>query len=199
MRSAASHGLTTVERAALIGLARAAIADRLLADGTLDRVLRETELTPSLKTPRGAFVTLRTQASDETSGKGPLRGCIGTMTASDPLYRAVIRSAQSSAFEDPRFSPITASEVDEITIEISALTPLAAVDGPETIVVGRDGVQLEKDRHRAVFLPQVATEQGWDTTTLLENLCVKAGLPRNAWKGARLEVFQAEVFAEAAN
>jgi AmmeMemoRadiSam system protein A len=121
------------------------------------------------------------------------------MTANDPLYRAVIRSAQSSAFEDPRFPPITESKLDEIWIEISALTPPIAVEGPEAVVVGRDGVQLEKDGHRAVFLPQVATEQGWDTTTLLENLCVKAGLPRHAWKNANLEAFQAEVFGEAGN
>jgi AmmeMemoRadiSam system protein A len=199
MRPTTSHGLTTVERETLVGLARAAIADRLHGDGVLDRALRETELTPSLKTPRGAFVTLRTRVTDGTSGKGPLRGCIGTMTANDPLYRAVIRSAQSSAFEDPRFPPITESKLDEIWIEISALTPPIAVEGPEAVVVGRDGVQLEKDGHRAVFLPQVATEQGWDTTTLLENLCVKAGLPRHAWKNANLEAFQAEVFGEAGN
>ena len=199
MTPTASHELTTVERDTLVALARAAIADRLHGDGALDRALRETELTPALKTPRGAFVTLRTRVADGTSGKGPLRGCIGTMTANDPLYRAVIRSAQSSAFEDPRFPPVTESQVGGITIEISALTPPVAVDGPEAVVVGRDGVQLEKDGHRAVFLPQVATEQGWDTTTLLENLYVKAGLPRNAWKGATLEVFEAEVFGEAGN
>ncbi|MDX1387737.1 MAG: AmmeMemoRadiSam system protein A [Acidobacteriota bacterium] len=186
--------LSPRERRTLLTLARAAIADRLVRDGSLDRALVEIELTPALETPRGVFVTLREGATDKT--KGQLRGCIGSMSPTEPLFRAVIRSARSSAFDDPRFDPIVAEQLPKIRLEISALTPLVSVEGPEAIVPGRDGVQLAKDDHRAVFLPQVATEQGWDTRRLLEGLALKAGLPRDGWRGARLETFRAEVFGE---
>ncbi len=188
--------LSSGERATLLRLARVAISDRLLGDGALDRALREIEITPALDERRGVFVTLREPG---TSGaKGQLRGCIGTMTATEPLYRAVIRTAQCSAFEDPRFDPIDAATLARVRVEVSALTPLVTVEGPEAIVPGRDGVQLARDDHRAVFLPQVATEQGWDTRNLLENLALKAGLSRDGWRGAKLETFRAEVFGEEA-
>ncbi len=186
--------LSPGERRKLLELARAAIADSLTGDDHLDRLLEEIELTPALENARGVFVTLREGATRED--KGQLRGCIGCMSATEPLYRAVIHSARSSAFEDPRFDPIVAAQLAKIRLEISALTPPVPVDGPEAIVPGRDGVQLAKDEHRAVFLPQVATEQGWDTRQLLESLALKAGLARDGWRGARLETFRAEVFAE---
>ena len=58
-------------------------------------------------------------------------------------------------------------------------------------------MHLEHGTSSAVFLPQVASEQGWELTELLENLAIKAGLSRDGWRDARPEIFQAEVFGEA--
>ena len=186
--------LSAEERRTLLGLARVAIADRLRADGSLDRALQEIQITPALGQHRGVFVTLREPGHAGSPGR--LRGCIGSMTPSEPLYHAVIRSAQSSAFEDPRFEPIGSTQLPELRLEVSVLTPLVTVDDPEAIIPGRDGVQLSRGDHRAVFLPQVATEQGWDRRGLLENLAQKAGLSRGSWRGATLQTFRAETFGD---
>jgi AmmeMemoRadiSam system protein A len=125
-----------------------------------------------------------------------LRGCIGYMGSREPLYRSVIDVARKSALEDPRFSPLAADELPGVRIEISALTPMRPVAGPEAIVVGRHGVQLVQGARRAVFLPQVAPEHGWDRAALLEHLARKAGLPADGWRGGQFSVFEAEVFGE---
>jgi MEMO1 family protein len=144
---------------------------------------------PSLDRPQGVFVTLRR--------RGALRGCIGQMTPDRPLRVLVGRMALASAFEDPRFPKVTASELKDIEIEISVLTPFRPVAGPAGIVVGRDGVLLEKDRRSAVFLPQVAVEEHWTRDEMLDNLCVKGGLAAGCWRaGAKLSTFQADVFKE---
>lgn len=144
-------------------------------------------LGPRLGSPGGAFVTL-------TKG-GRLRGCIGFIEAIEPLARAVAENGRSAAVRDPRFPPVAPGELPEIEIEISALTPLEPVAGPEDIVLGRHGVVLVKDGRRAVFLPQVAVEQGWDRETMLTQLAVKAGLEPDAWRhGAEFLVFEADVF-----
>ncbi|MBU2502439.1 AmmeMemoRadiSam system protein A, partial [bacterium] len=129
--------------------------------------------------------------------RGQLRGCIGHMAEDIPLGQVVGAMAIQAAFNDRRFQPVTARELEDLDIEISVLTPFRAVSGPEAVVVGRDGVVLRKGGRSAVFLPQVATEQGWDRDTLLDQLSLKAGLPADAWRsGAQLSVFQAEVFGE---
>ncbi len=139
---------------------------------------------------RGAFVTLRKG--------GELRGCIGHMAEDMPLCAVVGEMAQRAAFADARFPPLRRQELPLVTIEISVLTPARHVPGPSAIVVGRDGVILRKRGHSAVFLPQVATEQGWDRETMLAHLAAKAGLDPDAWRsGAELLTFQAEVFGEA--
>ncbi len=90
--------------------------------------------------------------------------------------------ALQAAFHDPRFDPVAAAELPRLTIEISVLTPARPVAGPADVVPGRDGVVLRKGGRSAVFLPQVATEQGWDRDTLLTQLARKAGLPGDAWR-----------------
>jgi AmmeMemoRadiSam system protein B/AmmeMemoRadiSam system protein A len=138
---------------------------------------------------RGVFVTLTRHKR--------LRGCMGNILGTHPLAEGVAVQASVSAFDDPRFPPVSQDEMDEIDIEISVLTPLASVAGPDEIEVGRHGVMLEKRGYRAVFLPQVATEQGWDRDTFLSQLCRKAGLGPDDWRsGAKLEVFEAQVFGE---
>jgi AmmeMemoRadiSam system protein A len=105
--------------------------------------------------------------------------------------------ALQAAFGDPRFSRVGANELKDIEIEVSALTPMKPVSGAADVRVGRDGVMLQKDGRSAVFLPQVAGEQGWNREEMLDNLCLKAGLPAGCWaRGAKLATFQAEVFAE---
>jgi AmmeMemoRadiSam system protein B/AmmeMemoRadiSam system protein A len=174
------------------------------AKGALLRLARETlerwfetggtvplprDLPAATRRPQGAFVTL--------FKAGELRGCIGHMAPDQPLAAMVQAMALAAAFEDPRFAPLAADELGDVEIEISVLTPLAPVAGPEAIVVGRDGVQIRKDGRTAVFLPQVAPEQGWDRTALLENLCRKAGLAADAWKsGAHFWTFQSLHFRE---
>jgi len=190
--------LSPLERTLLLALARTAIQDHFHDDGSLDRFVPTMKITPPLEEPRGAFVTIRESVAKGRTGTGRLRGCIGTVEPQEALYRCVIQNAVRGAFEDPRFPPLQPSELPRLTIEISALTPLQEVRRPEEIVPGRDGVHLEQGSNRAIFLPQVATEQGWGTQELLENLALKAGLAQHGWKEANLLVFQAEVFGDGA-
>ncbi len=149
------------------------------------------DITPSaaMQSPRAAFVTLKKQ--------GHLRGCIGDIFPQRPLYKSVILNAIHACVNDRRFEPVALDECDDLTIDISALTPPSPVESSDQIRIGIDGVVLNKDGHSAVFLPQVAPEQGWDLDQTLTHLSQKAGLPADAWKeGASFLVFQADVFSE---
>jgi AmmeMemoRadiSam system protein A len=142
-----------------------------------------------LERPGGAFVTLHNH--------GELRGCIGHLDASEPLGTVVPRCAVAAGTTDPRFLPITPSELEQLEIEISLLGPLEPISGPEEIEIGRHGLVVELGWQRGLLLPQVATEWQWDAETFLAQTCHKAGLPRDAWKrGARMWRFAAEVFSE---
>jgi AmmeMemoRadiSam system protein A len=177
--------LTSAERHELLWLARESIHATL--HGTASPGCRA--LTPALDAPGAAFVSLHQQHR--------LRGCIGTLTAERPLYRTVAQMALSAAFDDPRFPPLTKSELPSVQIEISRLSPLVPAS-PEEICPGRHGVCMTQGDHRGVFLPQVALEYHWDRETLLRELCRKALLPPDAWRhpGTALTLFEAEVFGE---
>ena len=139
---------------------------------------------------RGVFVTLKK--------RGGLRGCIGRMIPDQPLHELIGAVALQSALEDPRFKAVTMDELKDLEIEISVLTPMTPVSGAEQIVVGCDGVMIRKGGRSAVFLPQIAPEQGWGRDEMLEHLCLKAGLAPGSWReGAELLTFQAVVFGEA--
>jgi AmmeMemoRadiSam system protein B/AmmeMemoRadiSam system protein A len=143
----------------------------------------------AMKLQRAAFVTLKENSQ--------LRGCIGDIFPRQPLYKSVISNAINAGVNDRRFMPVTEAECNDITIEISALTPPAPIDSPDKIRIGIDGVVMKKNGSGAVFLPQVAPEQGWDVSQMLTQLSLKAGLPSDAWKeGASFLVFQADVFGE---
>ncbi len=143
----------------------------------------------AMKKPRAAFVTLKKNEQ--------LRGCIGDIFPQRPLYQSIIINAINAGFRDRRFSSLSDTEVNDITIEISALTAPEPVDSSDEIRIGIDGVVLNKDGHSAVYLPQVAPEQGWDLEQTLTHLSLKAGLPADAWKeDASFLVFQADVFGE---
>lgn len=184
-RDSASAPLGPADKKVLLAFARETISRIFLTDTVpLARGFNE-----NLQQPRGVFVTLKK--------KGELRGCIGRIIGDEPLCKLVGAMAVQAAFNDRRFQPLAADELNDTNIEISVLTPMKKVAGATDIVVGRDGVLLSKDGRSAVFLPQVATEQGWNREELLDNLCLKAGLAAGSWKtGAQLSTFQADVFSE---
>jgi len=137
----------------------------------------------------GAFVTIL--------HAGELRGCLGRLNVHLPLAQLVVDLAQSVADSDPRFDRVRPDELPDITFEISVLTPEREVESVDAIEVGRHGLIVEQGRNRGLLLPQVATEHGWDRDTFLDHTCLKAGLLPGAWRrGARLFVFEAEVFGE---
>jgi AmmeMemoRadiSam system protein A len=179
-------------------LSETARADLLrLARGTLEAHFRG-EPPPRLASdraetfgqPMGLFVTLHR--------RGELRGCIGTLAPTGDLTRVIAEYALRAALEDPRFPPLRAEELAECAIEISVLSAPEALEKPEDLEVGRDGLILELRGRRGLLLPQVATEWGFDGLRFLAEVSRKAGLPPEAWRDpqARVWVFRAEVFSE---
>lgn len=131
--------------------------------------------------------------------RGNLRGCIGELEARDRIYDSVMRNARNAAFSDPRFPNLKAAELPEISIEISVLTPPSPISSLSQFEPGKHGIILRKHGHKAVFLPQVAPEQGWNREETVTHLAVKAGLAPTAWQeDANFEVFEAIVFGEEA-
>ena len=139
----------------------------------------------------GGFVTLRK--------RGMLRGCIGYILPIEPLQDTIAKMAVSAATQDHRFPSVSLDEMKEIDIEISVLSIPRRVQSVDEIVMGTHGVIVRRGGRQGVFLPQVATETGWDRETFLENLCAgKAGLPKDAWKDKDTEllIFTAQLFEE---
>lgn len=139
----------------------------------------------------GAFVTLR-RASD-----GELRGCVGQLESDEPLVRIVAAMAVAAASRDSRFEPVAAGELLSLRVEISVLSPLAPIE-PHAVEVGRHGLAVRLRERRGVLLPQVAVEHAWDRETFLAQTCLKAGLPKDAWRqpGIGISGFTATVFGE---
>jgi len=139
----------------------------------------------------GCFVTLNTAS-------GELRGCIGSIESPEPLGDNLRRNALNAAQRDPRFPPVEPHELPSLSIEVSVLSKPSQIGSAEEFEVGRHGIILELGQYHAVFLPQVAPEQGWNRETTLQYLSRKAGLPPDAWKHpqVRFSVFEAEVFGE---
>jgi MEMO1 family protein len=148
------------------------------------------KITPNMCREMGVFVTLHKD--------GRLRGCIGEILPTRPLYIAVMNQTINAALHDRRFHQIQIEELPSVELEISALTPPKPVSSYKDIVIGRDGMIISKNGYSAVFLPQVAPEQGWDLAQTLTHLSQKAGLSSGAWKkdSAKFTVFQAIVFNE---
>jgi AmmeMemoRadiSam system protein A len=144
----------------------------------------------ALMQERGAFVTL--------TKKGQLRGCIGNVSAMQPLCHTVRDVAVLAAVKDRRFSRVTPQELGELEYEVSVLSPLRRVMDIRQIRVGRHGLMVKKGDYEGLLLPQVAIEQHWDRNTFLEETCRKAGLPPGAWRDEETDifVFSALVFGE---
>ena len=182
-----AFALTGEERAQLLQIARKSI-DYELARKT-DLPYDSTKMSPALQQHCGVFVTLHKG--------GKLRGCIGNLIGFLPLYRLVANMAKLAAFEDPRFYPVKESEMKDIDIEISVLSPLRKIQSIDEFQLGRHGIYIIKGEHRGTFLPQVAEETGWTKEEFLGHCARdKAGLAWNGWKDAELYVYEAIVFGE---
>jgi AmmeMemoRadiSam system protein A len=181
----AAGDLAAEERDALLRAARESIASHFRR-----RRPQLPEATGALAEKRGAFVTLHRRDGD-------LRGCVGLMRSNGSLLETVARMAVAAATEDGRFEPVTEAELEDLTIEISALGPLEPIR-PEDVEVGRHGLLISYGGRRGVLLPQVPVEHGWDRETFLAHTCWKAGLPEDTWKkpGVELLGFTAAVFGE---
>ena len=171
------------DRARLLALARAALEAQVRGDHA-PAVPADLNLAAS-----GVFVTIHC--------RGDLRGCLGTLDGRERLADAIRRLAADVCRHDYRFAPIRKGELNFLTIDLSVLTPPARVANPLDIVVGRDGLIIEKGSRRGLLLPQVAPEHGWERETFLAQTCIKAGLPPDAWqRDAVIYRFEAEVFGE---
>lgn len=144
----------------------------------------------ALKEPGAAFVTLKS--------RGQLRGCIGQLKPTMPLYRSVLEMTVSSCSADRRFTPVKPEELPGIHLEVSVMSPFVKVNGIDEIEVGRDGLHLSYNGRSGILLPQVPGEQGWDLDAYLKGIARKAGLPEGIWEkeGAELYRFTAQVFSE---
>jgi len=179
--------LNKIEQAELLKVAQTTL-EQYLVDQTTPTVGVQN---PFLEKPLGAFVTLR---KDEK-----LRGCIGRFEPNQPLWQIVQQMAIAAATEDRRFSPVTATELPQIKIEISVLSPRRRIKSAAEIEIGKHGVYLQKGNRSGVFLPQVAAENNWDKEMLLKQLCIsKAGLPPGCHTDPATELytFTAQVFEE---
>jgi AmmeMemoRadiSam system protein A len=176
--------LTEAEQGTLLRMAREA-----LEEGVRHHPLPEVEeLSGALQEPGGAFVTLYKG--------GRLRGCIGYVEPLKPLHVTVRECAVAAAIRDPRFEPVSVKELPSLRLSISVLSPIADI-APDQIEVGRHGLLVSQGALRGLLLPQVAVEWKWGPERFLEETCLKAGLPADAWRhGARLQAFTAQVFEE---
>ena len=181
--------LSTEDKEALLKLARKTLEYYLNKGVKPSPADLGIEISKGMQRIMGAFVTLTENRE--------LRGCIGEIFPKRALYEAVMDHAIDSGVSDYRFSPVTISELPGLKFEISALTEPYSVQSYNEIVLGRHGIVIQKNGLSAVYLPQVASEQGWDLKTTLSELSLKAGLPSDAWKeGASFLVFEAIVFSE---
>jgi AmmeMemoRadiSam system protein A len=191
-----SEQFTQEQGQTLLDLARATLIQKLGGDQSkipedLDERLKE----PVFDQKLGTFVTLHIH--------GNLRGCIGSLTGEEPLRNNVRNNAMNAALHDPRFPPLTSRELEEVDIEISVLTRPQPFkySSPQDLLnwlrPGVDGVILKKGMAQSTFLPQV-WEQLPQAEAFLSNLCLKAGLPRDAWKQGDIDImtYQVQSFSE---
>ena len=174
------------DRRALLAAAREAIAAHLAG-----RAAELPRASGALAQPAGAFVSLHRRKD------GELRGCIGQLRAEGPLLDAVAHMAVAAATQDERFAPVSAAELDALSIEVSALSGFEEVR-PEQVEVGRHGLLVRSGERRGVLLPRVPVDHGWDREGFLAQTCRKAGLAADAWTrpGTALQAFTATVFSD---
>ena len=146
-------------------------------------------VTPRMRQRMATFVTLKIA--------GRLRGCIGSLTPVEEFYRSVHGNAVNAALDDPRFPPVTAAEVPRLEVDVSILSPIRDIAALDEFRLGEHGIIIQKGLARAVYLPEVAPEQGWTVEETLASLSMKAGLAPDAWRrGAAFKVFESVVLSE---
>jgi AmmeMemoRadiSam system protein B/AmmeMemoRadiSam system protein A len=175
------------EKSELLALARKSVEYAVKEKKAYEPAASSTE---ALNQERGAFVTIKKS--------GELRGCIGYTSAMKPLYMTVRDTATLAALRDPRFPPVSASELGQLDYEISVLSPLRRVLDVREIKVGQHGLLMKNGNFEGVLLPQVPVEEHWGRQTFLEETCAKAGMPTNCWKDENTDIFRftAVVFGE---
>lgn len=183
----ADYELSDSDKKTLLEAARYTL-ESFLATREINELVTESRM---LNMPGAAFVTIRTKDGNE------LRGCKGEILPTKPLIQAVQSTAISSAISDPRFVEVSASELPHLRLEISVLKPLKKVSVKE-VEVGRHGLLITKGRNIGLLLPHVPLLYNFNKVQYLEQLCLKAGLHKNAWKDkdAVLHGFEAIVFEE---
>lgn len=140
------------------------------------------KLTDKLKVKTATFVTLKEH--------GMLRGCIGSLAPVESLYESVHDNAINASLRDPRFNPVAPAELGKLEVHISILSPIRDIASLDEFKIGEHGIIMEKGMYRAVYLPEVAVEQGWTKEETLSSLSEKAGARPDAWKaGAKFKVF----------
>jgi len=171
----------------LLKIARSTIEEYLLHQRAPE--FNTGDYSTNLLSPAGAFVTL--QKNDA------LRGCIGQFKPDQPLYKVVRNMSISSSTRDYRFPPVTPDELPDIHIEISVLSPMKKIESIDEIVLGKHGIYVVQGSRSGTFLPQVATQTGWDLESFLGHCAKdKAGIGWDGWKDADIYVYEAFVFGE---
>ena len=177
----------------LVKAARRAVTE-LLSNG--NRIKLESDLEEKFSFNSGVFVTLNNPAG--------LRGCIGFPMPEKKLSHAIIEGAIAAATEDPRFPSVKTNELNDITFEVTVLTPPMEIivteptEYLEKIKVGRDGLIIKHSFSSGLLLPQVPVEYGWNVEEFLQHTCEKAGLARDTWKNenVKIEKFEGIIFKE---
>lgn len=184
------------EGSKLIEMVRKNIEKYLRKNEVLDKYEIDEKIQKYTKKKRGAFVTLKTS-------QGKLRGCIGRPYPDKNLIDVLI-DCSVSATKDPRFSPVSESELGDIRIEVTVLTEPEEIDinsieeAEEKIEIGKHGLMIIGRGYQGLLLPQVPKEHGWDIIDFLNHSCMKAGLPGDSWKDSNVKImrFEGQVFEE---
>ena len=185
--------LSDSDGAILVKTARKAVTE-FLSNG--NRMKMEADLEKKFSFDSGVFVTLNKY--------NVLRGCIGFPMPEKKLSHAIIDGSIAAATEDPRFPAVTTKELDDITFEVTVLTPPMEIDVSDPIEylskikVGRDGLIIRHSFSSGLLLPQVPVEYGWNVEEFLQHTCEKAGLARDTWKNesVKIEKFEGIIFKE---
>jgi len=177
----------------LVKTARAVVTEFLK---TKNKMRLDIDFEECFSSNAGVFVTL--------NHKSNLRGCIGYSLPDKKLYNALQEAAISAATEDPRFPSVAFEELDQITFEVTVLTPPQEIEVsdpqeyPSKVKVGRDGLIVKSGFNSGLLLPQVPKEYGWNEEEFLGHTCEKAGLPKEQWKEKDTQIlkFEGIVFKE---
>lgn len=179
--------LTLKDKKTLLEIARKTINEYIRNGKTYK--INPSLFSANIKKHCGAFVTIHK--------KGNLRGCIGRFLADEPLYNIIQKMAIAASTQDYRFTKVRESEIEDLEIEISVLSPLRKIKSIDEIKLGKHGIYIKKGMASGTFLPQVATKTSWDKEELLGHCsCDKAGIGWDGWRNADIFIYDAIVFDE---